>query len=146
MTILQDWKILIALLVAIKAIFSAKYIYFANVELKQLAKVLPKQIGINEYVIKLVKNKQSSYKLIYNIRSVEFKIFKIYVETNLKNCFVWLLNFLADASILFVYKSNCSFCWYIDYWGLNNLIIKNWYLFFLIDKLLDQSSFAKQFT
>ena len=34
----------------------------------------------------------------------------------------------------------------MDYWGLNNLIIKNWYLLPLIGKLLDWLSRVKQFT
>ena len=46
-------KAQILLLLAKKVIFPTDYLDIANLLLKKLAKVLPKQIGINKHVIKL---------------------------------------------------------------------------------------------
>ena len=52
----------------------------------------------------------------------------------------------AGALILFVRKPNGSLWLCVDYQGLNNLIIKNRYLFSLIGESLDQFGRAKRFT
>ena len=50
---------------------------------------------------------------------------KTYIETNFANSFIQLLKLLISAFIFFVGKPNGSLRLYIDYWGLNNLMIKN---------------------
>ena len=59
------------------------------------------------------------------------------MKINLANGFIWLFKSSAKAPILFDKKLDRSFCLYIDYWGFNNLIIKNQYLLPLISELLD---------
>ena len=125
------------LLLLKKVIVSAKYSDFADVFSEKLANVLPEQIRINQHAIKLEKGKQSPYRLIYSLKPIEFKTLKTYIEINLANGFIQASKLLAGTFILFVCKSNGSFCFYVNYWGLNNFTIKNWYLLPLIVKSLD---------
>ena len=120
-----------------KVTVSAKYLDFADVFLKKSANVLWKQTEINEYAIKLEKGKQPPYRPIYSLGPVELKTLKTYIEINLGNGFIKALKSLADALILFVSKLNSSLHLCVDYSGLKNLTIKNWYLLSLIGKSLD---------
>ena len=56
---------------------------------------------MNNLVIKLKKNKQLSFKLIYNLKLVELEILKIYIKTNLVNSFIWSSKSLVKVFILF---------------------------------------------
>ena len=135
-----------AFLLTKKVTVLAKYLAFADVFLKKWANVLPKQIGVNEYAIKLEKGKQPPYGPIYSLELFELKTVKTYIETNWANGFVWASKLLVSASILFIRKSNSSLCLYVNYQRLNNLTIKNWSLLPLIGKSLKRLSQAKQFT
>ena len=74
---------------------------------------------------------------------MELEILKTYIKTHLKTGFIQPFRSPADAPILFDKKQDNSFWLCVDYQGLNNLIIKNWYLLPLIGKVLDQLSRAK---
>ena len=50
---------------------------------------------------------------------------KTYIKINLANSFIKPSKSPAKISILFEYKSNRSLRFYINYYGLNNLTIKN---------------------
>ena len=56
------------------------------------------------------------------------------------NEFIQLSNLLANSPILFVNKKNKNFCFYINFYSLNNLIIKNQYILLLITKLSNYAS------
>ena len=71
---------------------------------------------------------------------------KIYIKTNLANNFIRPSKSPAGAPILFNWKPDGSFHLCVDYWGLNNLTIKNRYPLFLISKLLDWLGRVKRFT
>ena len=103
-------KVQIALLLAEKVIIPAKYLDFADVFLKELANILTKQTGVNKHAIELIKGKQQPYRPIYDLELVDFKAFKIYIETNLPNGFIQASKLLASTSILFVNKLDGSFC------------------------------------
>ncbi len=49
---------------------------------------LPKNIDMNEYVIKLVEDKQLLYEPIYSLGLVELEILKTYIEPYLKTGFI----------------------------------------------------------
>ena len=98
---------------------------------------LPEYIGINDHIIKLEKDKRLSFGLIYNLRPIELETLKIYVKTILANRLILLFKFFARAFIFFNQEPNSSFCFYINYQSFINLIIKNWYFLFLIEKLLN---------
>lgn len=59
-----------------------KYADFANIFLPDFAMGLSENNGINEYAIKLIDNKQLSYKPIYALNPVELKIFKSCLKTH----------------------------------------------------------------
>ena len=130
-------KAQMALLLAEKVTVLAKYSDFADVFLKELANVFLEQTRVNKHTIELEKGKQPPYGPIYSLRPVEFKTFKIYIKTSLANSFIKASKSPVGAPILFVHKPDSSFYFYIDYQGLNNLMIKNWYLLPLISKSLD---------
>ena len=135
-----------ALFLAKKFIILAKYLDFANISSKKLANIFSEQMRANKHAIKLEKGKQSSYTPIYSPGWVWLKTLKTYIITNQGNSFIRASNLLADALILFIYKLDNSFCLCVDYQGLNNFKIKNWYLFLLIGEFLDWLDQAKQFT
>lgn len=70
---------------------------------------------------------------------------KTYIETNLVNGFIQPSQSPADAPILFIKKIDDSLWLCIDYWGLNNLTIKNRYPLPLIGESLDCLGHAKHF-
>ena len=145
-TIHLAWKAQLALLLAEKVIILAKYLDFADVFSKESAEVLPKRTGINKDVIELEKGKQSPYESMYSLGPMKLKILKTYIETNLANGFIRPSKSPADAPILFVWKLEGSFCLCFNYWGLNNLMIKNRYPLPLIGESLDWLKQAKCFT
>ena len=86
---------------------------------------LPENTGINEYAIKLEKSKQPPFGSIYSLGPVKLETLKTYIKTNLVNGFIRPSKSLAGALILFDKKPDKNFHFCVDYWGLNNLIIKN---------------------
>ena len=88
--------------------------------------MLSEQTGVNEYTIELEKGKQPLYGSIYSLEPIKYKTLKIYIETNLANSFIRTSKLPAGASILFIRMLDGSFYLYVNYWGLNNLMIKNW--------------------
>ena len=138
-------EVQISLLIAEKVTVPAEYLDFADVFSKESAKVLPKSTKINKHAIKLEDDKQSPYELIYSLDPVELKTLKIYIKTNLVNGFIRPSKFLIGALILFVFKPDGSLRLYVNYRGLNNLIINNPYPFSLIGKSLDWLRQAKCF-
>ena len=132
------WRSHILGLIAKKAPTKVPVMYsdFADVFSPDLATKVPKHTKINTYAIDLEEDKQSPYGPIYSLGPIELEILKIYFKTNLVNGFICSLKSLFSAPILFDKKTDGSFCLCVDYWGLNNIIIKIWYPF-----LLDAESF-----
>lgn len=85
----------------------------------------------------LIKDQQLSYRPIDALKLMELETLKTYIETNLANSFIRPFKFFIDAPIFFIQKHNVSFWLYANYQGLNNLIIKRWYLLLLISGFLD---------
>ena len=124
----------------------AKYSNYSNVFLAENAVELPENTGINEHAIKLEKDKQPLFGPIYSLGPVKLETLKTYIKTNLANDYIRPSKSPAGAFILFDRKPDRSFCFCVDYWGLNNIIIKNKYLLLLIGELLDQLCWKKRFT
>ena len=123
-----------------------EYSDFANLFSPDLASELPEHTGINDHAIKLVDNQQPSYGPIYSLGPVELETLKAYDKTNLANRFIRPSKSPAVALILFDRKSDGSLRLCVNYQGLNNLTIKNWYPLPLIEKSLDRLERAKRFT
>ena len=103
----------------------AEYSNNSDAFLAENAAKLAKYTGINEHAIKLEEGKRALFGLIYSLGPVELEILKTYIKTNLVNGFICPFKSLIGALILFDRKPNRNFCLCIDYWGLNNIIIKN---------------------
>ena len=56
---------------------------------------------MNDYTIKLKKDKQLFFKLIYSLKPIELEILKIYIKINLINNFIQLFQFFTRIFILF---------------------------------------------
>ena len=124
----------------------AEYLDFADVFSPDLASELPEHTGINDHAIELVDSQQPPYGPIYSLGPVELETLKAYIETNLANGFIRPSKSPAGAPILFDRKSDGSLQLCVDYPGLNNLTIKNWYPLPLIGESLDRLGRAKRFT
>ena len=116
---------------------SAKYSNYNNVFLAEYIAELPENIRINKYAIQLEEGKQPLLGPIYSLRPVEFETFKTYIKINLANGFIRPSKSLARTLILSDRNLNRSLCFCMDYWSLNNLIIKNQDLLFLIGESLN---------
>ena len=124
----------------------AEYSNYSNIFSVEYAAKLPENTEINEHTILLEEDKQSLFEPIYSLRPIELETLKIYIKINLANGFIRPSKSLVRAPILFDKKPDRSFYFYIDYWSLNNLTIKNRYSLSLIGKSLDQLGQIKQFT
>ena len=124
---------------------SAEYSDFSNVFSLGFAAELSKYNKINNHPINLLDDKQPPYGPIYSLGPVALEILKTYIKANLAISFINSSKSLASALILFVWKKNNSLYLCIDYKGLNNLTIKNYYLPHLIGKLLNCLDCAKCF-
>ena len=124
----------------------AEYSDFADVIFPDLATELPEHTEINTHAIDLEEGKQPPYGPIYSLRPVELETLKTYIETNLANGFIRPSKSPAGAPILFDKKPDGSFRLCVDYQGLNNITIKNWYLLPLVGESLDHLGRAKRFT
>ena len=123
-----------------------EYSDFSNVFSSESAAELPEYTGINNHPIDLLDNKQPPYGPIYSLELVELETLKTYIKANLANGFIRPSKFPAGTPIQFVQKKNSSLRLYVDYRGLNNLMIKNCYPLPLIGELLDYLGHAKYFT
>ena len=103
----------------------AKYFDYSNIFLIENVAKLLENIRINEYAIKLEKDKQLLFNLIYNLGLVELETLKTYIKTNLAASFIWPSKSPARILIFFDRKPNKSLRLYINYWSLNNITIKN---------------------
>ena len=122
-----------------------KYSDFTDVFLDKKALMLPEHTKLNEYAINLKNCKQPPYGPIYSLGLMELKTLKIYIKTYLKTGFIWPSKSPIGAFILFNKIPNGNLRLYVDYQGLNNLIIKNRYLLPLIGESFNRLSQANRF-
>ena len=115
----------------------AEYSDYSDIFSAEYAAELLENTRMNEYAIKLEEGKQPPFGPIYSLGPVKLETLKTYIETNLANSFIRPSKSSAGASILFDRKPDESLHLCMDYWGLNNLTIKNQYLLPLISELLD---------
>lgn len=101
---------------------------------------------INDHAITLMDGKQLLYEPIHSLQPVEMETLKTYIAINLVNNFIKPSKSMVDIPIFFIQKSNNSVCLYVNYWCLNNLIIKIQYLLPLINKFLYRLGRVKLFT
>lgn len=89
---------------------SSSYIDFVDVFFKNLIVKLPEYIKINNYTIKLKKASSHPMDLLnYAKEPVKLEILKIYIKTNLANCFIRSSKSPTSTSIFFIKKANNNF-------------------------------------
>ena len=103
----------------------AKYSNYSDVFSVEYVVKLLENIGINEHAIKLKEGKQPLFGPIYSLGLVEFNTLKTYIKTSLAINFIWPTKSPTEAPILFDKKPDQSLRLYVNYWGFNNLTIKN---------------------
>ena len=123
-----------------------EYLNFTDIFSLNLATELLEHTEINTNSIDLEEDKEPPYGPIYSLKPIELETLKTYIKTNLINDFICFSKSSANAPIFFDIKPNRSFCLCVDYWGLNNITIKNQYPLPLVGESLDRLGRAKQFT
>ena len=123
----------------------SKYADFADVFSPKLAKEFS-EYEISDHVIKFVNDWQPPYGPIYSLEPVELETLKAYIKNNLANNFIRPSKSPARIPILFDKKLDSSLRLCVDYQGLNNLTIKNWYPLLLVGESLDWLGWAQRFT
>ncbi len=124
----------------------SEYADFADVFWPKLAVELPEHTGINDHAIELVDDRQPLYGLIYSLGPVELETLKAYIEKNLASSFIRPSKSPTGVPILFNKKPDGSLRLWVDYWGLNNLTIKNRYILPLVEESLDRLGRTQRFT
>ena len=97
------------------------------------------------HVIDLIKNKKSSFMLLYNLAQNELTKLRRYIDDILIK--EWIKHFVSPAktSIFFVFKKNERLCLCVDYKNLNVVIVKNRHSLSLITKTLNRFNDFKRF-
>ena len=86
------------------------------------------------------------YKRHYLISKDELLVIKKYINKYFNKGFIYFSIFLVAAPIFLAKKPGGGIWFYINYRGLNTIIIKNWYPVPLIYKTLEWFSQAKIYT
>ncbi len=123
-----------------------EYADFVDIFLPKLATELLEHTKINNHAIKLVDDQQPPYSPIYSLGFVELETLNAYIENNLINGLIKPFKSPAGALIFFIKKADGSLRLYVDYRGLNNLTIRNWYLLSLVGESLDWLGWVRRFT
>lgn len=106
-------KAQISLLLIKKITILSKYLDFFNIFLEEKTLKLLKLTKLNHHAIKLIKNKLLLYSVIYSLKLIELKSFKIHIKINLANSFIQPLKLLKDTFIFFIKKPDSNFQLYL---------------------------------
>lgn len=114
-----------------KTVLNSEYWRHLNLFSKKLTDMLLSHHSDN-YDIFLLKEKQLLFCNLREMSQDKLLILKKYLKENLIKDFIWVCSSLTTMSILFMRKSKEELCLCVDYWELNNIIIKNHYSLSLI--------------
>ena len=90
-----------------------------------------------EHAIDLKKEKQSSFRSIYNQFTKKLKALWEYIQKVLDKDWIQKSKSLTDASVLFISKKDDELHLCVNYRDINNITIKNRYSLFLLSDTLD---------
>ena len=124
---------------------SVKFKDYSDVFSDKDASILSK-FSQYEHSIKLMSEQKLPYELLYALSEWELVVLWEYLNTALVKGWIQLSTSPAEASILFVFKKNEGIRLYVNYRGLNKIIIKNYCSLLLISKILDWMINTKCFT
>jgi hypothetical protein len=102
--------------------------------------------SLHDLTIDLVKGKEPTWELIYNLSAKELETLQNYLDENLVQNRIRPLTSSAGALVFFVSKKDRSLRLYVDYKGLNQITRKNRYLLPLISEAIDCLSGTKFYT
>ena len=122
-----------------------EYTDYADLFDKKAADVLPAHQEWDHRIL-LEKRRLPPYGPIYELTPTKVEALRKEVDKNLKQQFIQPLTLPARAPILFVKKKNGELRLCIDYQGLNQITVKNWYALPLIGELIDRLRDAQYFT
>lgn len=77
------------------------------------------------HAIDLIDDCQQLYWHFYSLSEKKFSIYQVFIDKNLINRFIRLSKSSDNTLILFIPKPYRDLQLCVDYWDLNNLIIKN---------------------
>ncbi len=98
-----------------------------------------------KHLIDLMKSKMSCIEFIYKMTWDELAVIQNYLDSALKKKWIRSLSSSAEASVLFVKKSNESFCLCVNYHDLNEITVKNNYSLSLLFETLNRFAHARHF-
>lgn len=121
------------------------YCEFQDVFIILVDRILPKH-GTFDYEINIIEETKPTFRPIYQLSQKESKIFKEYIDENLRKNYIQTSKSSTGYLIIFILKKDRSLWLYIDYQYLNSITIKDWYLLSLIYKMQDWIRGTKYFS
>ncbi len=91
-----------------------------------------------DLTIEFQEGKQLFYSLFYLFSLAKLEVLKQWLEKQLQKGFIQVSKSLTDIPILFVLKKDGTLRLYVDYRGLNVVIIKNRYPLPFINEIIDR--------
>ncbi len=125
-------------------LLSFEYHNFLNVFSCELMNTLSER-HLYDHKIQLQKSKTSIFESLYDMFQNELRVLKKYLKNNLIKDFIQVSSFLAIFLILFVKKSSEELRFYVNYWSLNVMIVKNQYSLLLIWETLNRLTKIKYY-
>ncbi len=116
---------------------SSQYVAFQDIFFEMKTHKLSKH-DFHNHVIEILSNRDSFFDSIYNLSITELKILKDYINEYMKKNFIIKFVSFTKAFILFVKKTNDKLRLCVNYKKLNEIIIKNRYLWFFINENLNK--------
>jgi len=98
-----------------------------------------------KHLIDLMKSKMSCIEFIYKMTWDELAVIRDYLNSALEKKWIHSSSSFAEASVLFVKKSNESLRLCVNYYDLNEITVKNNYSLFLLSETLNHFVHAKYF-
>ena len=102
------------------------YYEFLNVFSQNKADILSPHQS-QDYTINFLFKAESKHSFLYSIITDEFKMLKKWLNENLQKKFIHLNIFFISSLVIFICKSGRGIQVCVNYWKLNNIIIKNQY-------------------
>jgi hypothetical protein len=101
-----------------------EYEDYANVFSEEEASKFPNFTRV-EHSIPIKEGAEVPYSSIYQLREHELGVLRDYLESSQEKEWIWKSEFPADALILFILKKDGGLRLYVDYRGLNKVMIWN---------------------
>ena len=120
------------------------YTAFLDVFFRKKTDTLPKYEPY-DHIIYLKEGTQASVFTLYSMSCDEALKLCHYLDENLSKEFIWVSHSDVATSVLFMKKPEGGLHFCVDYWGLNVITVKNWYLLPLISETLNCLSWVRIF-